>query len=270
MAPTHVNIEPSFPALDSTAFFITNERTGKDVLFFGDVEPDTVSESPRNGRIWAHAGERFADGKLNTVFLECSFPASHPTEFLYGHLSVAHVFDELRVLARSVVAERKRSSARKERNTATTSFNSRNAGSEGAFRRLMASQLPPIPALHTSEKTITEEELHNSLAGLHVVIIHIKTALFPSYEATPRPSNSSVSSYGTAENGSEAGGHTNGSTTHESSDAEKTAKAMPFVGRKIDPRSMQVRILQELNEIEEQAKLGVHFVIAAQGMRIEC
>lgn len=139
----------------------------------------------------------------------------------------------------------------------------------------MASQLPPIPALHTSERTITEDELSNSLTGLHVVIIHIKTALFPSFEATPRPSNSSVSSYGTAENGSENGdGRRNGSTTHTTdegkSDAEAAAKALPFVGRKIDPRSMQVRILQELNEIEEQAKLGVHFVIAAQGMRIEC
>lgn len=74
--PSQLDIETSHPALDSTAFFITNNRTGKDVLFFGDVEPDSVSQSPRNGRIWAHAGERFAQGKLNSVFLECSFPVS--------------------------------------------------------------------------------------------------------------------------------------------------------------------------------------------------
>ncbi len=35
-------------------------------------------------------------------FLECSFPKNHPTEFLYGHLSVEHLFDELRVLAQMV------------------------------------------------------------------------------------------------------------------------------------------------------------------------
>lgn len=257
MQPQHVSLEPSFPALDSTAFFITNERTQKDVLFFGDVEPDSISQSPRNGRIWTHAGQRFADGKLNTIFLECSFPASHPTEFLYGHLSVKHVFDELETLARVVVAERKRSIIRKQRRAADLG---KSTTSEGASRRIYASQLPQIPALHTSERLITDEELQSSLEGLHVIIIHVKTALFPSFEATPRPSIASTSSYETAENG-------------ETTTPKHESKKSPSIGRAsrpMDTRSMQKRILQELEEREEDIGLGVHFVMAQQGMRIDC
>jgi len=263
MAPQHVPLEPSFPALDSTAFFITNEKTQKDVLFFGDVEPDSISQSPRNGRIWTHAGQRFADGKLNTVFLECSFPASHPTEFLYGHLSVKHVFDELDTMARVVVAERKRSSLRKQRRAADSSLG-RSTTSEGASRKIYASQLPQIPALHTSERLITDEELQKSLEGLHVVIIHVKTALFPSYEATPRPSIASTSSYETAENGEPT------TSKAELKKSPSIGRASERVSRPMDTRSMQKRILQELEEREEDIGLGVHFVMAQQGMRIDC
>ncbi|PWN35848.1 uncharacterized protein FA14DRAFT_160837 [Meira miltonrushii] len=261
LAPQHVSLEPSFPALDSTAFFITNEKTQKDVLFFGDVEPDSVSQSPRNGRIWTHAGQRFAEGKLNTIFLECSFPASHPTEFLYGHLSVEHVFDELDTLARVVVAERKRSRIRKQRKAADVG---KSTTSEGASRRIYASQLPQIPALHTSERLITDEELRSSLDGLHVVIIHVKTALFPSYEATPRPSIASTSSYETAENGEPA------SSKADTKKSPSIGRTSERVNRPMDSRSMQKRILQELEEREEDIGLGVHFVMAQQGMRIDC
>lgn len=263
LAPQHVSLEPSFPALDSTAFFITNERTQKDVLFFGDVEPDSVSQSPRNGRIWTHAGQRFAEGKLNTIFLECSFPASHPTEFLYGHLSVKHVFDELDTLARVVTAERKRSRVRKQRKAADSNAG-KSSNSEGASKRIYASQLPQIPALHTSERLITDEELHGSLNGLHVVIIHVKTALFPSYEATPRPSIASTSSYETAENGEST------KMKPEGKKSPSITRTSERLERPIDVRSMQKRILQELEEREEDIGLGVHFVMAQQGMRIDC
>lgn len=231
-------------ALDSTAFFITNEVTKKDVLFFGDVEPDSISQQPRNVKVWAHAAQRFANHKLNTVFLECSFPASHPTEFLYGHLSVAHVFDELRTLARSVVAERKRIRARQQRrNPSRLPMTQIEGVTGGSFTRKLF-HLPQIPALHTSERTIKNEELQGSLAGLSVVIIHVKTALFPSFQATP---NSSA-------------------TSNETNSKEKLEHSITHV----DPRSMQDRILDELNEAEQQNGYGVRFIIAKQGMRIEC
>lgn len=268
--PANLSID-SAPALDSTAFFITNELNGKDVLFFGDVEPDSVSQSPRNGRVWAHAARQFAAGKLNTVFLECSFPASHPTEFLYGHLSVAHVFDELRTMATGVVAERKRMNARRKRqpgaavpkvsSTATHASSDIQApsslfnGSSSALglegHRMDLGQfkmrtLPSIPALNTAESSIKSEELSESLHGLSVVIIHVKTALFPSFAA------------------STAAGSASSSATGSSSSASTPDE------RHMDPRSMRDRIEDELNEAEEEHGYGVRFVMAQQGLRIEC
>lgn len=278
-ASTNISLGESVPALDSTAFFITNEYTGKDVLFFGDVEPDSISRSPRNGRIWAHAAIKFAEGKLNTVFLECSFPASQPTEFLFGHLSVSHVFDELKTLATSVVAERKRMVARRQRRDPPTRTSSINGsghtnGQEGTHARpvrFRASQLAPIPALHTAESAIKDEELCNSLQGLSVVIIHVKTALFPSFEATPRVSSSSSTPVKTAESEGACGGESASAPRQEREPkATTTSGSSPYSRPSIDSRSMQQRIEDELVEAEEHNGLGVRFVIAKQGMRIDC
>ena len=75
------------------------------------------------------------------------------------------------------------------------------------------------------------------LSGLTVVIIHVKQALFPSFaksDSTAPP------------------------------DAPTDAS-----GRVLDPRTMQERILQELEELEGEEGLGARFVIAKQGMRID-
>lgn len=90
-----------------------------------------------------------------------------------------------------------------------------------------------------------DSELSGSLEGLSVVIVHVKTALFPSFEASPSTSEA-------AENGGEAG---------------KIEGPKPRV---IDPRTMQQRILEELRDMEHDVGLGVRFEMARQGMRIEC
>lgn len=158
--------------------------------------------------------------------------------------------------------------------------------SEGASRRILASQLPPIPALHTSERTIKDDELSGSLDGLHIVIIHVKTALYPSYATTPRLSNASTSSYATAENDeTNAGSATVLAETTNISETSRNdpgpdvgvrqATASPDLardrdGRAIDPRTMPQRILEELEEKDRDLGLGVRFVMAQQGMRIDC
>lgn len=246
-APRRVSIDHgnTQAALDSTAFFLTNKRTGHDVLFFGDVEPDCVSRSPRNKRVWQHTASRFAVGKLHLMFLECSFPAAHPTEFLWGHLSVNHLYDELTVLARCVKSERAVLTRRSNLAAGTlrpnglsgmTAVNqTRSAaggvamGASSSSSGAMGSLVPPSPLSAPGSA-----ELKGTLQGLTVVVIHVKQALFPSYAAT---------------SGGEGG--------------EQGAE------RVLDPRSMQERILQELNELEEENELGVRFVIAKQGMRIE-
>lgn len=241
-APKRVSIDrghQTHAALDSTAFFLTHKRTGKDVLFFGDVEPDCIARSPRNKRVWQHTASRFAAGKLHTMFLECSFPAAHPTEFLWGHLSVNHLYEELMVLARCTKSE-------KAVQTRRAKMSSQNAGASVSQRtRSGSGNLSPttprsaamIPPSPLAAATADTQELQGILKGLTVIIIHVKQALFPSYaEAT-----------------------TNG-------DAESTETPVEPL---LDPRTMQERIQQELDELDRERGLGVRFVVARQGMRIE-
>lgn len=234
--------------MDSTAFFLTNKRTGHDVLFFGDVEPDCVSRAPRNKRIWQHTASRFAVGKLTTIFLECSFPAAHPTEFLWGHLSVNHLYDELKVLARCVKSER---AVLARRHKAASTSGSRkgstggNGGASTAAGGVTSSMVPPSPL-----SVPDSAELRGTLSGLNVVVIHVKQALFPSVAEGASNSTDSGSSGGGASSTSSRGGNGGG-------------------GRMLDPRTMQERILQELEELDVENGLGVRFIIAKQGMRLE-
>ncbi|PUU83673.1 cAMP phosphodiesterases class-II-domain-containing protein [Tuber borchii] len=92
---------------DSTVYFIRDDATGKEVMMWGDVEPDSISLSPRNHPAWSHAAAKFHRGDLDTIFIECSYDCNQPDEALYGHLSPPHLMDEMRSLARMVVSLKK-------------------------------------------------------------------------------------------------------------------------------------------------------------------
>ena len=87
---------------DSSAFFIRDEQTGHEVLIFGDVEPDSISLSPRTARIWVDAAPKIVAGILSAIFIECSYDDSQPDETLFGHLAPRHLIAELKVLAAKV------------------------------------------------------------------------------------------------------------------------------------------------------------------------
>lgn len=280
--PRRVSIDRSPPPLDSTAFFITHKAHDKDVLFFGDVEPDCVSKSPRNRQVWSHAAERFAEGKLNAIFLECSFPRGHPTEFLYGHLSVEHLFDELRVLAQMV--KRYRQKMRRPSNASGRSTGAHSSGGGGGGGGSTAGaakahgegrytpHLAPSPlgtaAVSTDEGDAREAvgatgshvydgdaELRGQLDGLGVIVIHVKPALFPTFvqdDAQPASPTSAAS----GSSSMEAAAHGD----------DSDAAAQP----QLDPRTAPQKILDELQHEEHLAGLGVRFVMAEKGMRIEC
>ncbi|KAI9853277.1 MAG: 3',5'-cyclic-nucleotide phosphodiesterase pde1, partial [Pleopsidium flavum] len=89
---------------DSTAFFIRDDSTGKEVLIFGDVEPDSLSLSPRTAQVWADAAPKIAAGLLTGIFIECSYDDSQSDETLFGHLCPRHLIAELKVLAANVIA----------------------------------------------------------------------------------------------------------------------------------------------------------------------
>ena len=84
---------------DSSAFFIRCNVTGQEVLIFGDVEPDSLSLSPRTARVWADAAPKIASGLLRGIFIECSYDDSQSDETLFGHLAPRHLMAELQVLA---------------------------------------------------------------------------------------------------------------------------------------------------------------------------
>ena len=96
--------------IDSTAFFIrttansisTTESTEKEILVFGDVEPDSVSLNPRTARVWAEAAPKIAHGVLKAVFIECSYDDTQDDAVLFGHLAPRHLVQELVTLAQMV------------------------------------------------------------------------------------------------------------------------------------------------------------------------
>ncbi|KIJ29881.1 hypothetical protein M422DRAFT_36794 [Sphaerobolus stellatus SS14] len=98
---------------ESTAFFVRNDRTCREFLFFGDVEPDSLSANPRTKAVWKLAAPMIPH-RLTVIFLECSWSLGRPDGQLYGHLSPIHVVEELEVLANEVISLRSSTSNKGE------------------------------------------------------------------------------------------------------------------------------------------------------------
>ncbi|KAK4135517.1 hypothetical protein BT67DRAFT_354060, partial [Trichocladium antarcticum] len=92
---------------DSSAYFVRDVTSGREVLIFGDVEPDSVSLSPRNLQVWQEAAPKIAAGKLTGIFIECSYDDSQSVDRLFGHLTPRFIYEEMTVLAEEVVAARR-------------------------------------------------------------------------------------------------------------------------------------------------------------------
>ena len=94
--------QPEPCVTDSSAFFILDEHTRKEILIFGDVEPDSISLAPRTAKVWSDAAPKIVAGTLRAIFIECSYDDSQPDETLFGHLAPRHLLAELLVLAEKV------------------------------------------------------------------------------------------------------------------------------------------------------------------------
>ena len=94
---------PEKKAYDSAAYFLRDEHTGKEILIFGDVEPDSVSLNPRTARVWQDAAAKIAAGLLTGILIECSYDNSQSDSMLFGHLTPRHLVIELSVLAKLVL-----------------------------------------------------------------------------------------------------------------------------------------------------------------------
>lgn len=133
---------------DSAAFFIRHDPSSQEFLFFGDVEPDTLSTNPRTVNVWRAAATKIPL-TLSTVFIECSWPSGRTDDSLYGHLSPSHLAEELTTLATEVVMARK-----------SCTNDSRN---ESRPMRKKAKSNP-----------LNAEELHGALDGVRVFVVHCK------------------------------------------------------------------------------------------------
>lgn len=96
---------------ESSCFFVKHIPSQHEFIFFGDVEPDSISLKPRNVDVWRAAAPKIPH-RLSVIFIECSYPAGRPTETLYGHLSPDHLVQEMLNLAAEVVLARSSSKKR--------------------------------------------------------------------------------------------------------------------------------------------------------------
>jgi cAMP phosphodiesterase len=104
--------------IDSSAYFIRTEPShhspAREILIFGDVEPDSISLSPRTHQVWAEAAPRIANRTLAGIFIECSYNNSQGDGMLYGHLCPRHLLTELQNLSEMVRESRKEHEREKE------------------------------------------------------------------------------------------------------------------------------------------------------------
>lgn len=86
---------------ESAAYFLRNIVTERELLFFGDVEPDSISSKPQTINVWKAAAPKIPHA-LASIFIECSWTSDRPDDLLFGHLNPLHLVDELVALALEV------------------------------------------------------------------------------------------------------------------------------------------------------------------------
>jgi len=83
---------------ESAAYFLRNNVTEQELLFFGDVEPDSISSKPQTINVWTAAAPKIPH-TLASIFIECSWTSDRPDNLLFGHLNPMHLLNELVTLA---------------------------------------------------------------------------------------------------------------------------------------------------------------------------
>ncbi|CAO1599393.1 3',5'-cyclic-nucleotide phosphodiesterase pde1 [Xanthoria calcicola] len=247
-------------AYDSAAYFLRDEHTGKEVLIFGDVEPDSVSLNPRTARVWQDAAAKLSAGLLTGVLIECSYDDSQPDSMLFGHLTPRHLVIELGVLAGKVkalaVLDGKPGSPRKRKRPSnghtfpSDELQSRRPPSRHHVRRRTRSGVSPSTALRpeSPRQSSSEMVLTNEDAELGSIV---------------------------EEHGSS---HRTTNSRHEGGASKQPASTKPLEGLKViiihikdplrDGSSLEEKILAQLQEHERESQLGCTFIVSQSGTSI--
>ncbi|KLO12011.1 hypothetical protein SCHPADRAFT_905529 [Schizopora paradoxa] len=144
----------------SSAFFIRHDPTEQEFLFFGDVEPDSLAKKPLTIDVWRVAAPKIPH-RLNTIFIECSYPSGRSNDCLYGHLTPDHLVQELENLAREIVKAKSRTSSAPS-----------NPSSPARKRQRLKSR---------SNSTNTDD-LKGALKGVRVYVMHFKEDMENAYK----------------------------------------------------------------------------------------
>ncbi|KAL3444430.1 cAMP phosphodiesterases class-II-domain-containing protein [Aspergillus insuetus] len=185
-------------AVESSAFFIREKNTGVEIIVFGDVESDVVSQAGLNKRVWQAAAPKVISGNLRAIFIECSYSDSTEDAYLFGHLCPRHLIAELSVLAELVTGleEEAKDGKRKRRiNRVSQSLESpapkskritpsgKARGSSDSTRAYGGSDTSEsIPLIQSRQSHATSAQDTNCdpsqadmpLSGLQIYIIHVK------------------------------------------------------------------------------------------------
>ena len=167
------------PEHPSSAFFLRHDTSEREFLFFGDVEPDHIGAKPLNVDVWRVAAPKIVENKLDTIFIECSWPTGRPDNLLYGHLSPPHLVQELENLAKAVVAARTGSSVVEGVQTAVP--NRKRAASNASPERKRLK----VTKQEQEKRLEVVEDLLDTLAGLRIYIIHCKDDMQGKYQGRP-------------------------------------------------------------------------------------
>lgn len=132
---------------NSAAYFVRHDPSHREFLFFGDVEPDSLTDKPLTIDVWRVAAPKIPE-TLSTIFIECSWPSGRPDGILFGHLTPDHLADELCVLA-AEVAKHRQAIAQKE-------------AKKRPFRK------------RQKRNSLTPDDLKDTLAGVTIFVMHCK------------------------------------------------------------------------------------------------
>lgn len=249
-SPRQVNEPERICVYDSSAYFIQEQETRREILIFGDVEPDSVSLSPRNLHIWQEAAPKIAAGSLNAIFIECSYDDSQSNDRLYGHLKPVFVIEELKALAAEVEVSRKLRAleSKKRKRVSLTDEGRDRMRSSGPRRSIMTTEDPVSPKSLKPRKRATDIVMTTTGDGADTP--HIAT---PTEELSLQDAEIGAIELPPA----------------------ATASPQPLKGLKIviihvkeklldGPEPGQI-ILEQLQEYEEEAQLGCEFIISHSG-----
>ncbi|TEA14207.1 3',5'-cyclic-nucleotide phosphodiesterase [Colletotrichum sidae] len=238
---------------DSSAYFILDLATNREILVFGDVEPDSLSLSPRNLEIWQEATPKIVSGQLAAVFIECSYDDSQSVDRLFGHLKPCYLIEELQTLAAEVEGVRQVHPPRKRKRVADADVLPRRKPG-GALSRLTGGDESPV-----SPKSVAKRALSADIsnvpqlppAATSVESPHLTT---PTKELSLKEMEASMSE--------SEDGHSRGQPL-------KGLKVVIIhVKERLDGRDMGDVILNELLAHEEVAQLGCEFILSRQGQSI--